>query len=720
MRRPQVENAAAGGRGALSPKVSFKIAAGAAAVLGLLLIAIAATRGSAPQDRQPRPQDLAAEFARVGDYLGSAETLRAAWRADPTDALRLEAARAFLIAGAEADAIDLLTAPALGDAEDFTRRHLLAEAALRARRFDEAGRLAAALLAEAPRDGRAKLLEARVAHALGDRDKSRSLVADSIRLGGESLGDAWIFRARIALDADDVDAARSAASRARDQGAAAAEADAVDIEALLREGALDEARAALSAFRAAPHAGDGPLAERLETHFEICAGAPNEAARRLRVIAPLVEAAPHGLFFLSRVATLAADYAQGEAALDEALSDAPDNSVLLAAAHERLIAARRFDEAEELAERLGGLDRNRAALARVAAALGRDDHDAAAAVALATDEFVEPMSADAFVFGRKCAPAAAADGARARAARLVAAIAAAKGDSRAAARAAAQRLEESGDDASFRLAAAEIHLALGDDAAAGAGFEHALARSPDSVRARTGLARIAGRAGAFEKAAELFAAAPPTTAGAAAVSARALVAAGRHAEAARALAPFVADLGADPDDAAAAVRILKAAGEDAAVVAVAQSARRARPDSIETARLLNAAGLVDDSIAAARAGVLAFPQSTDRAELYAIVMMKAGRSGEAAAFMSELSARVGENGALTAARRMLDGSGERAETIAAEDPGEPAARAAYLSGLARASSAEALSQALSRIGERGAAIRLAREACFWTGGGKCA
>jgi hypothetical protein len=695
-----------------------RIAAGAAVLAGLALIAAAVKFSAfAPRATKARPQDLAAEFARSGDYLRSAETLRAAWRANPTDALRLEAARAFLIAGEEARAIDLLAAPASGRAEDFTRRHLLAEAELRSRGFDAASRIAAELLAEAPRDGRAKLLEARIAHGRGEFEKSRALLGESIRYGGDARGEAWLFRARLALDADDAAAARAAARRAREAGASASEIDAVEIETLLRAGAREAARAALAELNAARDGGGGPLTARLQVHLDICAGAANEAARRLRDIAPLVEAAPYGLLFISRVATLAADDAQGEAALAAALAAAPGNPVLLAAAHERRVRARRFGEAEDVALRLAGVDRDRAALARVAAALAEDDADTAAAAALGAEDFAEPAATDAFVFGAGCGADASAAAARARAVRLLAGAESARGELRAGAADAARALEAEATEPAAQLLAGEIRLALGDDAAAGAAFERARAARPGSARARIGRVRIAARAGAFAAAADALPPEHAATPAAAAARARALAAAGRIVEGAAALAPFAAALGGDLDDAAAAVAIFMAAGDAQSAGIVAEAARRARPDAADSVRILAVAGRAAAAIGAARAGLIADPRSEERALLYANVMKSAGRADEAGAFISELAARSGDNVALAAARRALEESHAEVEGEALAS--EAAARRAYLGGAGRARAAAELSAALSRIGEADVAIRLSREACFWSGAGKC-
>lgn len=719
MRRPEGPPSAASGKAPPRARAPLVLASGAVVVLCLALLAVASERMFRPARAQAAaaPQDMAAEFERRGDFKRAAETLRAAWRAAPTETLRLKTARAFLVAGEEATAIDLLSAPSEGASEDFTRRHLLAEADLRARRFADAADVAAALLADAPGDGSAKLILARVAHGLGDFRKSRALTAETIRMGGPSLAEAWLFRARLALDANDLETARSAAKRAGEAGAGAGELSAIEIEALLRAGDLDKARAGLADFRDAPWGGEGPLAERLATHLDVCAGRFAEAGRRLRDIASLVESAPFGLLFIARVADLSGDVAQGEDMLRTALDEAPANPPLLAASFDHAIAVGRLDHADEIIRRVSEVDPDRAALAAVEASLARGDIDAAANAARAIRSFSDPPSTDAFVFGARCLRSDARGQVATRAAALLAAVAEAKGNERSQTLSAARRLDAETDDAAAALLAGEIYLSAGDDDAAATAFSRARDRAPGSSAARTGLARIAARAGAPEDALKAIPADAALTPGAALNRARALAALGRADEAAAGIAPFAGDFGADPAAAAAALRIFARANRPEDVLAVTEGARSKLPDAPQTVELLIAAGRTDQAAAAARAGLIAFPDAEDRAALYVNVMSGIGRRQEAAEFLKELSAKVGGNQALSSAIGEIEG--KALDIAKTPPPDEATARRDYLSRADRARSAAELAAALSRIGEAGAAIRFEREACFWKGDGPC-
>ncbi|MEQ8934220.1 MAG: tetratricopeptide repeat protein, partial [Amphiplicatus sp.] len=208
-----------------------------------IALAIAASVGvasflSMTSAREPLARtEFGDQLFEGGDYARAADALRAAYRAAPSEELRFRLARALYGAGDFAGALEAL--------EASERETVPAQLALRAEafaslgRFDEARRAAEA--AGPDYAGRFALISARTYYAQGDYARAESHIADALRAGGEALGEAWLFRARIAFEKGVIDEARAAARRAAEAGAEPRAVEAIEIEALVRTGDMKEA-----------------------------------------------------------------------------------------------------------------------------------------------------------------------------------------------------------------------------------------------------------------------------------------------------------------------------------------------------------------------------------------------------------------------------------------------------------------------------------------------
>ncbi len=676
---------------------------------GLAAVKLESERRGGPSD----PRALSAEFARSGDYQNAANVLRAAYRAKPDEQLRLEAARAYLVSGDNYSTIELLKDHSTESAFEFSRRHLYAEALVRARRYDAAAQEAELLAASSGGDGRARLLLARVAYGLGDFDRASRELGAAIRIGGESQAEAWLFRARIALNDNDLEAARGAAARAASANAPPAALSAIEIEALARAGDYVGAKAALAALAASKDPLARLLALKLGAFLDASEGRYREAARLLRDIGGIVEADPYGDLFIARVEALDGDAAQSAARVKRALEASPDNGAIAEAGVDRLVEAGALDEAAAAAQHLQEREPRRGVRAAMQVARARSDFDALARLALAAPLGAPPSSIDAMVFGPRSHAAARSADARAADKRLVDAAAAARRGDDGAAVEAALALAGPGADPPALLLAGEILIAANSDAAARRLFESA-AGSPAAL---IGLVRLDVRAGDLlgaerrlalnERAGELVL-----------VRARAVARQGRLEDAAAILAPLAADWPASAQDAVFAAGVFAETGAGEALAALAAHARRRFAGTLEASEVFLSAGLEQEALLAARAAVLASSPEGGRAERYADIARRLGRIAEARAFLAELASSAGDNPALARAVRILDGGPP--EALADDDPVQiREARNAYLGSPHSAEAAFAYGEALAAQGEGERAIRLKREACFWSSAAVC-
>lgn len=677
----------------------------AAGAIGALFIGAVSAGTAMPRREIERgAAGLAQSFANLGDHKRAAETLFAAYRANPTEGGRIEVARALLIAGENASAIDLLGAPSESAAEEFARRHLLAEALLRVKRHADAQTLARSLILESPGDARARLILARAAYQLGNFESAKAMLGDALRAGGEALADAWLFRARMALQDNAFETAASAVERARAAGAQQSEARALDAEVSIRSGAVIEP--AFAGF-------SGPQRDYLSVLVDMREGRFEEAARRLRDIEPWVVALPYGDLFVARVRTLAGDDAQGAIGLDHALLDAPGNPLMLAAKLEQLLESGRLSEAARTASKSEA--DSAAALARLVAARRLMQWDAAVIHAEQLADLTGSMPVDAFLFGAASAPARrAVERAQSDLAFADAVSAGLRGSPRRAGEAAAY-LSRPGADPAELVWAGRFLLASNDDAAASDAFERALAAAPNCKECLTGALRPVIRTGDY---ADVEARIRGEARGGdrALLIARALAAQGRFPDAAALIA---ADQGAsiDRSDALFAASLFAVTEQADVLAEFAGAFVRRHPDSAEAAHVLALARLDEEAAGAARRALLAAPANHERAADYASAMVRLGRQAEAAAFLNYLQRRAGVTPALVNAAAIL--GGEPAQAADDRPQGLASARADYLREPSDPRLIARYAAALGASGDIAAEARVRREACFWARSAGC-
>lgn len=669
------------------------------------------------------PLGLAHALMEKGEYSRAAETLRAAWRAEPTEPLRMELARTLLGAGENEDALEALrmefSDPSFESAGDYLR----AEALIRLRRFDQAAALAEAL-AVGPADGRALLIAARAAYGAGRFEAAASLTGEALRAGGESLGDAWLFRARLALDANDFAAAKAVVARARESGAPAREIAAADIEGLIRSGDFTQASAAISALEAKTKRHDGPkdpLPDYLAALLEASRGDYVAAARGLRALDRWLDGLPNGPLLLAMVQDRAGDSAQAERRFRVLLAETPENPVVLAASLDRALAAGSLEEARQLVDRAGSrTSPATGGFLRLAYAQGTDDYDAAVAAAKTLAATPFPPSPAESVLGLH-SEAARQDRVRYERARSLAdgARVLMTGDARAAARAARQH-DNSLSDPAMMAITGELYLAAGEDERAAAVFDRALTIAPNLVTALKGRVRVAVREGDLAYAETLLGdavEASPDFVAARELLARMFLVSDRPKDAAAVLAPVEEALFVWPDGALLYASALRDAGEDRMLVRFAQKLNRVHPADPATVTVLDLAGLYDAAAGAAREALLKAPQDIRLREAYRRLMKKAGRASESVSFLDALAERTPEEAAHPGsdgreAHGPAHASGNSAEENIGEANSLGASRRAYLAAPEDAFAISRFGSALARAGDIKESVRIMREACF--------
>ena len=701
---------------------SFRLsraAVGASAIALVAAGAVAVFGATAPREVEVRPEVYARTLMAAGDYRLAAETLRAAYRADPSQALKVELSRALLSVGDFAAALEILSDGAPASAGD--QSYLRAEAMIRAERYADAGAVASSILAQHDGDGAALLLTARAFYGLGDVAAAKEWLAKALRAKGGTPYGAWSFRARMALDANELDAARAAIARTGEAGATARETALLDGEALMREGDFAGARRSLDGERSrGRRAGRiDPQKEYLLARIDAAAGDYRAAARRLRGVKPFIAGEPGVGIVLGLVLEGSGDIAQAETVLRRGLASAPDEPIRLDALAAFLIRAGRFDEAFAIVDRLlvrapgAGVQRCLAIL------LARGDSDRAVAVAKEHASTLSPLTAAAAAFGPKSA--AARNEARAldlpRGLMKGASVA---GSNPAAIRDAAKVTSSFGESAAARLLAGELFLIAGEDAQARIEFDRALTLAPRSTSALVGRLRVDVRGADLDAAeARLFAIVMEDAGNATArvALARILSARGRFSEAAALLRPTAASLATTPRDAALYATLLRSIGASSELGAFAEAVRRARPFDPDTAELLAATGRLDEASLAARDALLREPFNRIRAQNYAALMNKRGRDRESAALLAALALRNEYR-----ADGMEPPAGGDVVWRDDVDPPPPGtlneARAAYFAASTDPLPAFRFGMALRRAGALEEASRVEREAIFWSLGGE--
>ena len=195
------------------------------------------------------------------------------WRDDQTTDNAYAYADALMRAGMYETLLDETKTSALLSFERDAQMRYRAEALLRLHRFaaarDEIG--------EREGDPFAALVRARAIYALSaNRDDVMNDLSQALR-ASQLTSAAWLLRARVELDDNELEAAQAAARRARDTGAAPATVQAVTIEAEIRGGDLESAAAALAARERRSHKRGRGLA--LDADIETARLAAMAAAR---------------------------------------------------------------------------------------------------------------------------------------------------------------------------------------------------------------------------------------------------------------------------------------------------------------------------------------------------------------------------------------------------------------------------------------------------------
>ncbi len=699
------------------------IAAGAMVAGGLLIAAATLTGDRDARHRRAEPEGVTAgeqgaALLEIGAYNAAVKTLHAAYRIHPTAENRLKLARAL---HAVQDFYGVIAIVGEAPEPSLEMRLYRAEAYARIHDFTAAEHEAEALKAFPETQSAAAFILARVAYGRGEGDIAEALTMDVIRQSREHAREAWLFRARMALDANALKIATSAARRARETGAGEIATRALISEArFIRTGRPLEARRALgdpSHIRPVEKAGasdarPAPQEAYLRALIAVSLDEPHELVRMIELARPWLKFEPRGPLRLAALQWRAGDNAVARAGAADYLRRAPGDSVandlLAAIALDRGDAERAMEIAGDIAARdpaLGAyrlfeahrqLENRDAAFALVLSAsateaplkfataieflLGTPFQDERRRGAYSQLVQIANAEADGVVCG------AGQDGYGQRDAVLSAMIGARALTRRCEERAAAF-LDEALATAPDFTAALEwrtlADIQRGDLAAAGARLEGRLTSRPDDLDAALFLART-----------EFLS--------------------GEAASARDRLGPFAPQLIERPEDALFYADLLSR-GESRRLRDFARMALRRAPDAPVTADLLERAGLLEDAAGARRAAMLADPEDPARVDRYVDAMIALSRRSAARSLLAEIQSRRGSEAVAAALRRLTGAQGQRSDLVKASPPASPAdrllaARRAFEGDHRNPRAALAFARALEENGE--AAAGAFRIACF--------
>lgn len=278
-----------------------------------------------------------------------ARALGAEWRSSRSKTAEADYARALASAGLYNELLSEIAEHGLFSEDDSASRLYRAEANFQLGRYADA-------LADAAKDDANPyyaFVRARARYALqpGARSIADDLAA-ALRGPDDLAAEAWLFRARIELDANNFDDANAAARRAEELGVAPRRVEAVRIEALIRSG--DLARAASLMEKRAQNA-DGPQdidGLRLSAMYALKKGDAVTAARYAEV-ARASNGVDGGIVELAALAKWSAnEHAQASAIIGDRLAAAPKNWVALDLAAAIAADMKRPDAAAEYLRRL--------------------------------------------------------------------------------------------------------------------------------------------------------------------------------------------------------------------------------------------------------------------------------------------------------------------------------------------------------------------------------
>ena len=563
-----------------------------------------------------------------------ARAIGARWRQSGGDALGRTYAQALISAGLYDELLTEIAEHGLFAGDADASRLYRAEANLREGRFDEA--LSATGADQNPYLAFAR---ARAVYAItADESAVAADLASALRGPKELAGEAFLFRARLALDANDFDSADAAARRAAEAGVAPTRTENILIEKSVREGELDAAARSLEARRKTARGVISPDDYRLAAILRLRAG---DAAAAVRLIdrARGVADTDRTQLLSALAKHLAGDDAQAYSLAASHLSVAPKDWAALDLA---AIIARdmgRKDEADRLLDRLAEFRPALATIRRMRA--GAMSPDAAFDALIAAKGDLSTVGLTNFLLGPEASVrgmAQASDDERALA-EIAGAIR--SGEPQRLRKTATRLLGDQSSPVGLALAgAAFIRLDDAENAAralslsataapdflapvlmlaslresAGAGDDAAallrafLVRQEGDARARLALAAVEARRGDMTSAVENYAKVPPETVfgderSAVLYGATAKIAGGAAHEA-----------------------MLKAARASAATPRILGLA-------------LAAAGDTGGAAAALRQALLASPDDAEIAQRYQEAMIASGRAEEAVSLIAEIQRR---------------------------------------------------------------------------------
>ncbi len=584
------------------------------------------------------PAEQGAALYEAGAHSAAAKTLRAAHRIDPTAENRLRLVRALHASGDYYGVLEAVRDAARPSAQ---LRLYRVEALLRVHDFARAEKEAQSLLEVRESRPAAEFILARAAYGRGDAERAKALTNAVIRLSPAHAPEAWLFRARMALDGNDADLAVSAARRAGEAGAAEARVAAMRIEAALRKGDLAAAQSRFEARRRrlAPRDGRGkayrdPEGAYLRALIDAKAGETQGLSRTIELARSWLEHEPRGPLRLAALHWRAGDEARARAAALGYLERAPGDTLALdllaviAAGEGKAAVAVAAAKALEAADRSLGAYRLHAAqmmAGNLDAAHGIVSDAGARPAPLEFTTAVEVLLGRPFesvrarrgyaqrialASGRQdpCSARAPADEADA----VLLTLIGARSLTRSCARAAAGRLDRALDAApDFRAALEWRTVADVRDGAFGAAadrLERRLEARPDDTEAALLLARVRYAAGDADGAR-------------------------------RRLEPLAPRLIARPPDALFYASLLGLAGEAEMLRAFAETAGARAPDAPLAGELFERAGLLNDAARARRAAMLADPEDPARVANYVDAMVALSRQSAARSLLLEIQRR---------------------------------------------------------------------------------
>ncbi len=248
----------------------------------------------------------------AGRFTEAAKILGVVYRRNPSPEIEQALARARLGAGDFEGALTVLRDDAqVGDQR--ARSLLRIEALLRLRRFDEALFEAGA---EAFAEDPAFWFNAARAHYGKGDHKSAAAICDEVIRSGFDLGEAWRFRARIALDGNQFDYARKALTRAEEAGAKADVLSPLRVEADIREGKFAKARKAIEASKKSG-ANLSPYTVYLDAFLDAALGEYRAAARKFASIEYFLHSDERGVVAFAIARFLEGGEAQARTLLEQ-------------------------------------------------------------------------------------------------------------------------------------------------------------------------------------------------------------------------------------------------------------------------------------------------------------------------------------------------------------------------------------------------------------------